>query len=136
MLFYVTGTVLSTLHSLSYEFIKTLKNPILYNKICFWRISREFLGGPVVRTCTSTGWALVQSLVRELRSHKLYSTAKVCVCVYIYIYIYKIKLIQEIVNSQWRLYVLNINVDYAMLLWSENLFELFYELRSVDETVH
>ena len=35
-----------------------------------------------------------------------------------------------------KTYVPNINVDYEMLLWSENLFELFYKLRSIDETVH
>ena len=38
--------------------------------------SREFLGGPVVRTLLSSPRVWVDSLVRELRFHKLWDMAK------------------------------------------------------------
>ena len=38
--------------------------------------SGEFPGGAVVETALSLPWAWVQSVVRELRSHKLHSAAK------------------------------------------------------------
>ena len=41
------------------------------------RTEREFPGSPIVRTLqTSLLWASVQSLVGELRSHKLQGAAK------------------------------------------------------------
>ena len=58
----------------------------------------------------------------------------VCVWVCVYLYINKINIGN--CKQSMKTYVPNINVDYEMLLWSENLFELFYKLRSIDETVH